>query len=170
MGDGFNAAKKIKSDYFNIHIESGVSLDRLSMKLIIPRSIKMIIKQPIASYQKNQLDGKIDLLLLAVSEIMDIGVSNFNCMIKICRDGDSLSRVGQKIYGRNIKVGGFYVAETNTLYVDAESVSIHILGHELSHAIQAHYFVVPPPPKIQEVLAGYVEFQLRKYMRNLPSR
>jgi hypothetical protein len=37
-----------------------------------------------------------------------------------------------------------------------------VLGHEIAHAIMSHYFVVLPSEKIQEVLAGFVEYQLRK--------
>lgn len=32
----------------------------------------------------------------------------------------------------------------------------------MGHALMSHYFVVQPSVKIQEVLAGYVEYQLRK--------
>ncbi|MEI8176206.1 MAG: hypothetical protein WCG78_05005, partial [Candidatus Omnitrophota bacterium] len=88
--------------------------------------------------------------------------------IKVCRDADGLSAVAEKLFGKPIKTAGFYVFAADTLYVNADSISINILGHELSHAIQSHYFVVPPPVKIQEVLAGYVEFQLRKYADRLP--
>ena len=72
------------------------------------------------------------------------------------------------LFGQEVQPGGFYVSSIDTLYVDAEYVNIHILGHELSHAIQVHYFVVPPPAKIQEILAGYVEYQFRKYTNTLP--
>ena len=60
--------------------------------------------------------------------------------------------------------------DINTIYVDSENININIFGHELSHAIQSHYFVVPTSNKMQEILAGYVEYQLRKYTNTLPRR
>ena len=50
----------------------------------------------------------------------------------------------------------------NTIYASAENFKIGVIGHEIAHAVISHYFVVQPSVKIQEVLAGYVEYQLRK--------
>jgi hypothetical protein len=38
----------------------------------------------------------------------------------------------------------------------------------MAHALISNYFVVAPPPKVQEILAGYVEYSVRKRMGNLP--
>ena len=42
---------------------------------------------------------------------------------------------------------------------------LKVLGHEIGHAVISHYFVVLPSVKVQEVLAVYVEYQLRKTER-----
>jgi len=166
--DGFQAAKKIESNYFTVLVESGVDLDTLASKIFVPPSIKAIIKKPIPSRNSYGLANQLDTLYLAISELMDIQMTEFNCKLKICKDASGLSAIANKLFGRRIQTGGFYVVAIDTLYVDAENVTINILGHELSHAIQTHYFVVPPPEKIQEILAGYVEYQLRKYTNTLP--
>ncbi len=169
--DGFQAAKIIKSHYFNIYVESGVDLENLTMMLSVPPSIKTIIRKPASFVDSYILPDQLDTLFLAVSEIMDIHLNEFNCNLKICRNTSQLSAVANTLFGMQIqKPGGFYVVAIDTLYIDAESVTINVLGHELSHAIQCHYFVVPPPEKLQEVLAGYVEYQLRKYTNTLPQR
>jgi len=46
--------------------------------------------------------------------------------------------------------------------LDLHIYSYHGRIHEIAHAVISHYFIVPPPAKIQEVLAGYVEYDLRK--------
>ncbi|MFH1868806.1 MAG: hypothetical protein ABH843_07535 [Candidatus Omnitrophota bacterium] len=167
VNDGFHAVKNISSRYFDISVENGVALQTLAMEISVPPSIKAIIKQPAPFSSSYTLQDQLDTLLLAVLEIMDIRLKNFRCKIKICKDSMSLSNVAETLFGRQIMAGGFYVVSLETLYVDAENVTINILGHELSHAVQTQYFVVPPPEKIQEVLAGYVEFQLRKYTNTL---
>jgi hypothetical protein len=166
VNDNFHAARTMKSRYFEIYIEGDVDLDNLTMILSVPSSIKAIIREPIPD--SRDLPNQLDTLFLAVSEIMDVRLSEFKCKIKICKDSSQLFNVAYSLFGREIQTGGFYVYAIDTLYVDAENVNIHILGHELSHAIQAHYFVVPPPATLQEVLAGYVEYQLRKYAYSLP--
>lgn len=166
--DGFNPARKIESRYFTIFLEEGVDLDELAGKIYVPPTIKSVItKEPVSSYGYN-LSDQLNLLFLAISEIMDLRVKKFKCTVKICKDAANLELITKRLFGKEIKVPGFYVSEINTLYIDADNINIHVLGHELSHAIQAHYFVVPPPAKIQEVLAGFVEFQLRKYTNSLP--
>jgi hypothetical protein len=44
-----------------------------------------------------------------------------------------------------------------------------MLGHEIAHAIISSFFIVPPPEKIQEVLAGYVDYSLLKKSRAIRS-
>jgi hypothetical protein len=56
------------------------------------------------------------------------------------------------------------------VYISYPEMTIGMLGHKIAHAIISHYFVVPPPAKIQEVLAGYVEYSIRKSAGTLPLR
>jgi len=167
--DGFEAAKNIESRYFNIFVENGVDTQELAARLTVPSSIAAIMREP-AAFSPNSYDvgDQVDLLFLAVSEIMDIKLTNFKCNVKICKNASSLSGVADRLFDKQLQTGGFYVVALDTLYVDAENITINILGHELSHAVQSHYFVIPPPTKIQEVLAGYVEYELRKYTNSLP--
>jgi len=165
--DGFRTARTMHSRHFDIEIESGVDLANLTMALSVPPSIRSIIRESTSFADSFTLPNELDVLYLAVSEIMDIHLGKYKLKVKICKDAESLSRVAELLYGQKVQVGGFYVLQIDTLYVDAENVTLNILGHELSHAIQCTYFVVPPPVKIQEVLAGYVEFQLRKYSDTL---
>lgn len=167
VNDGFSASKKIESKYFTIFLENGVNPSDLTTKIAVPSSIQAIIKEPVYS-SAYTLPDQMDLLFLAVKEIMDIRLRKFKIKVKVCKNASRLSSVAKKLFGKEIQTGGFYVVPIDTLYVDADNVNIHVLGHELSHAIQAHYFVIPPPTTLQEVLAGFVEFQLRKYTHSLP--
>jgi len=166
VNDGFKAARRIQSRYFDICIESGVDEDSLAMRLSVPASIRTIVRKAVST--SYDVPSQMDMLYLAVSEILDIHLTDFTCTVKICRDRKSLSRIAMNLFGQRMSAGGFYIATIDTLYVDAENVSLNILGHEMGHAIQTHYFVVPPPVKVQEVLSGYVEYQLRKYTNTLP--
>jgi len=167
--DGFNAAETLEGRYFTISVENGVDMQGLAMKVAVSPSITAIIKESVASYDSDKVADQLDLLFLAVSEIMDIRMRSFKCKVKVCKDASSLSAIALKLFDKETTAGGFYVVSLDTIYVDANSITTNVLGHELSHAVQSHYFVVPPPMKIQEVLAGYVEFQLRKYTNTLPT-
>ncbi len=161
--DGFVSAETIESRYFTIHLEDGVDKEDLAMRISPPESLRSIVRSPIVSEGFYALSDEIDILFLSIEEIMDLRPRDFKSKMKICKDSSGLSNVAFNLFGRHMQQGGFYVLQLDTLYVSAEDISIYIMGHEMSHAIQSHYFVVPTPVKIQEVLAGYVEFQLRKY-------
>jgi len=170
INDGFNAARRINSQYFDIYVEDGVSLQELSLSLIVPPAIAAIVRDPATAKEAYSLPAQLDLFFLAVSEILDIRLRDFKCKVKFCKDRESLMDVSKKLFGTSVQTAGFYISEIDTLYIDAEGIDVNILGHELSHAIQCNYFVIPPPEKIQEVLSGYVEFQLRKYTNTLPKK
>ena len=166
--DGFALEKQIKSRYFTIHIKNGVDTERLAMKVAVPPSIKAIIRSSTAGFQADRLGDQFDLLYLAVYEILETRLKQFHSDAKVCENASCLSDVAKRLFGREIKSGGFYVVALDTLYVDSDNVTLNILGHELAHAVLTKYFVVPPSERIQEVLAGYVEYQLRKYAQTLP--
>lgn len=169
--DGFIAAQEMESRYFTIYLESGVNLQQLTLNLSVPPDIKAIIIKPMPGFETFTLPNQLDLLFLAVCEIMDIHLPKFTCRIKVCKDSVSLAAVAEKLYGKPApRSGGFFVPESETIYVDAESVTLNVLGHELSHAVQCKYFIVPPPMKLQEVLSGFVEYQLRKETGTLPKK
>ena len=168
INDGFDTDRMIESRYFTIFIEDDVDLYELTASLTLPPNIKAIIRKPVTFSEYPTISDQFDISFLAVSEIMDIHLRKFGCKVKICRDSQRLSEIADRLFGTKMQTGGFYVASINTLYIDAESVDIYILGHELSHAVQCHYFVVPPPVKIQEILSGYVEYELRKYTDSMP--
>lgn len=169
--DGFESAREMDSRYFTIYLEPGVDLQQLTLNLSVPPDIKAIIRKPISDFEVFNLSNQLDLLFLAVCEIMDIRLAKFKCGIKFCKDDSSLADIAERLYGMPVpKAGGFFVPELETLYVNSESVTLNVLGHELSHAILYKYFVVPAPMKIQEVLSGFVEYQLRKETGTLPKK
>lgn len=54
----------------------------------------------------------------------------------------------------------FYSHETRTIHVAVDRVTDGVLAHEVAHALINSYFEVPPPPKVQEILAQYVDRHL----------
>ena len=166
--DGLMLSKEIKSRYFTIYLKDGVDLERLAMRMAVPSSIKAVIRTNIDGFHTENLGDQFDLLYLAVYEILEVRLKQFESSIKVCGDADCLVEVAERLFGQKVKTGGFYVVALDTLYVDSDHVTLNIAGHELAHAILTKYFVVPPSERIQEVLAGYVEYELRKYTHTLP--
>ena len=121
--------------------------------------------------QKDILARTLDGLYLEISDILGINIYSYHGTIKIFNDKSSVREIFKLYRGSpNFDEGSFYFHNKNTIYISFSDLTLGMLGHEIAHAIISHYFVVPPPPKVQEVLSGYVEYNLRKTRGLLPDR
>ncbi len=161
VDDSFSVAKKIESQYFTIYLAPGVNENDLITTLDISSTHKILAGRSLT--QPDSLSGLIDALFIWAGGVLDMQLNSYKGSIKIARDAVGLADIYRKLYGMNYNgEKGFYIVEINTLYIAAPDVTKEILGHEIGHAIISNFFVVQPPAKVQEVLAGYIEYQLRK--------
>ncbi|MDD4907518.1 MAG: hypothetical protein PHJ00_00490 [Candidatus Omnitrophica bacterium] len=159
VDDGFGAARKIESRHFTIYYAPQLDPDELARSLDIRPSEKLISG---GAYQ-NGLGGMIDILFAQACDILDMQLYSYHGTIKICRDTKQVNSIYRNLFDKDLpKSHSFYLYNTNTIYISAEHFKREVLGHEIGHAIISHYFVVSPSVKIQEVLAVFVEYQLRK--------
>ena len=157
--DGFGSARKIESRHFTIYFAPQLDPGELARSLDIRASDKLISG---GAYQSG-LGGMIDTLFTQACDILDMQLYSFHGAIKICRDTNQVNAIYRNLFDKDLpKSHSFYLYNTNTIYISAENFKREVLGHEIGHAIISHYFVVSPSVKIQEVLAVFVEYQLRK--------
>lgn len=157
--DGFGAARKIESRHFTIYYAPQLDPEALARSLDIRPSERIISG---GTYQ-NGLAGMVDTLFAQACDILDMQLYSYHGTIKICRDVKQVNSIYRSLFDKDLpKSHSFYLYNTNTIYISAENFKREVLGHEIGHAIISHYFVVSPSVKIQEVLAVFVEYQLRK--------
>ncbi len=156
--DGFGSAKKVVGKHFTVFYASSIEPASLAMKLDV-RMQDVLQTDEVAG---GSLTGMLDALFSRVCDILDMHLYSYEGTVKICANADQLSSIFERMFGRKTTAPSFYVSELNTIYVDQENFTKWVVGHEMGHAIMSHYFVVPPPEKVSEVLSGYVEYQLRK--------
>ncbi|MBM3252877.1 MAG: hypothetical protein FJZ16_01320 [Candidatus Omnitrophica bacterium] len=155
--------KKCEGKYFIIYYQPDIDILDILQKIDFGPSLHLLNKPVNGTKNLDVILSKtIDELFLEVSDILDIHMYSFKGNIKICRDLSTLNRIFDRIYNKNLNSPSFYINDINTVYISLADLKVGMLGHEMAHAIISHYFVVPPPMKVQEVLAGYVEYQLRK--------
>jgi len=166
VNDGFSAASIEDSQYFQIHFQKGTSHSQLLEKLDFIPDQEWLLN---SNFDKNisfaGLTGAIDALFIRVSSILDMYLYTFKGNIKVCQNHDQLKKIFYTLYhNQSIPDTGysFYVHELKTIYISQDHFTKAVLSHEIAHAVISHYFVVQPSIKVQEVLAGYIEFQIRK--------
>ena len=165
IDDGFGQSNA-EGNYFSIYCSSGVDSADLIQSLNIASSDKILVGKSAQQSASSaaELADTLDTLYLRVSDILDMHIYNFKGKIKICADHNQVNRVYNNLFGQDLAgyAHAFYVHELSTIYISAEHFTRLVLGHEIAHALICNYFVVPPSMKVQEVLAGYIEYQLRK--------
>jgi hypothetical protein len=163
--DGFVSARKMESRYFTIQLSPGVDEFPLIQNLGVGPEHKILAGQAIggAQFSSNSLSDILDAFFLWSCSVLDMQLYSYRGNVKVVPDESSLADIYRRLYGMERKgEKAFYVYEVNTVYVAAQNFTKEIVGHEVAHAIISNFFVVQPPEKVQEVLAGYIEYQLRK--------
>jgi hypothetical protein len=163
--DDFVAARKMDARYFSIQLAPGVEEMDLVKGLGIGPEHKVLAGQSVGSpqFSSNSLGDLLDAFFVWSCNILDMQIYSYRGNVKVVPDEAALADIYRKLYG--IERPGekaFYVYENNTVYVAAPHFVKEVVGHEIAHAIISNFFVVQPPEKVAEVLAGYIEYQLRK--------
>lgn len=165
VDDGLSFDKKIEGKYVTVYCLSGTDVTHLVQKLNIRASDKIIAGESLKSKNsyEEELAQMLDTLFIQVSDILEMHLYSLNINIKICKSDADLNDIYNRLF--NLSLGGrssFYAYDFNSIYVSEESFKPGVVGHEMSHAIISHYFVIPTPIKVQEVLSMYVEYNLRR--------
>jgi hypothetical protein len=163
--DGFGSAGLVKSEHFSVYYSPTVDASSLVRQLNISPSDELLAGKSIRrrGSAEEEFADMVDILFMRACDILDMNLYSFQGEIKICRDTSQLEQVYNNLFDKDLKGRySFYVYSLNTIYISAENFKREVLGHEIAHAVISHYFVVLPSVKVQEVLATYVEYQLRK--------
>ena len=153
----------VKGKYFSIYGYENFDIAELLGKINFSYSHRLDSRNDIfGDDPKSRLIKTIDALYLEVSDILGIHVYSFHGNINFYPNQTSLAEVFKKYFASDFPERSFYYHGHKTIYLSFSDLTLGMLGHEISHAIISHYFVVPPSPKVQEILCGYVEYSLRK--------
>ena len=91
---------------------------------------------------------RIDRLVDRVQAILDMWPKNFQIAVYLHRGPLSPNEAA------------FYEKSEKAIHVSVDYASDGVMAHEIAHASINQYFLTPPPSKIQEILAQYVDKNL----------
>ena len=165
LDDGFSSAKTVEGKYTTTYYLPEMKTSDLIQKLNTRPSDDILsgIKALNKNSKENELAASADSLLVQVSDILDMHAYSTKVIVKICNNAGELQALYRNMFAQELGPRqSFYVYDTNSIYISEDSLKREILGHEMAHAVISRYFVIPAPIKIQEVLAMYVEYNLRR--------
>ncbi len=109
----------------------------------------------------DEVKNNVDKIVERVKNVLSMYPKKLKFKIVLLSSDKDVQRTFKMAYGRNVDFIAFYSPREKTIYVSVDDMRLGVLAHEISHAVIDHYFVVPPPLKIHELLAQYVETHYR---------
>jgi len=168
---GFPQQRVIESKYFTLEFPRECELVEFAQKINVNYFLQMDIPSSDTKNFDSIISKTLDALYLEVSDILDIHIYSYHGKIKVYPNKEKLKEnVFRNYPGQKYNLPSVYIHSDNAIHISLADLTLGMLAHEIAHAIISHYFVVPPPAKVQEVLAGYVEYSIRKSAGTLPSR
>jgi len=104
--------------------------------------------------------NRVDKLVETVCSILDMHPLNLQFGITLYRTQSEIAAAYRKTGMFGHSPLAFYSHGNRTIAVVAEKITDGILAHEIAHAVLCIYFGAPPPARMQEVLAQYVDKHL----------
>ncbi len=108
----------------------------------------------------SNVKARVDEIMEKVQATLDMHPSDFKISINLYPDFESIERIFRQFSLTGNSPLAFYSHKTKTIYADVSSITDGVLAHEMAHAVINFYFKVPPPAKMQEILAQYVDLHL----------
>ena len=164
-------AETVETKYFTVSLCDGCSPSSFAQKINATGLFRLDALSKNDSDIRSVIKDGIDSLFLEVCDALDIAIKSYRGRLVVFPDIIEVSKVASgsaQIVEANLP--SIYVPSNNTIYISFKDVTAGMLAHEMAHAVISAYFVVVPPTRVQEILAGYVEYSIRKKMGSLPQR
>jgi hypothetical protein len=125
-------------------------------QIYLGRSLRSMMQKNTVTVQDEVL-AKVDLVVEKAETVLDMFPNKLHFTLILLPDSDGVSRVFYQNYHKRVNYLSFYSLSQKAIYISVDDANIHILAHEIGHAIVDHYFKVRPPYNIHELMAQFVE-------------
>ena len=102
---------------------------------------------------RNKLNNVVEKVM-AVLEMFPKKIRFTLVLLPTARD---VQRLYRENYGKEVDFIAFYSPQHKTMYLSMADVELKVIAHEIGHVVVDHFFDVPPPVKIHELLAQFAE-------------
>ena len=162
-------AETIETRYFNVSICDSCNLSSFAEKINATGLFRLDALSKNDSDIRSVIKEGIDSLFLEVCDVLNITLKSYRGSLVVYPDVVEVSKaISSSAQIIEASLPSVYIPSINTIYISFNDATAGMLAHEMAHAVISTYFVVAPPTKVQEILAGYVEYSIRKKMGSLP--
>lgn len=139
-------------------ISSVSEADRYRFTRNIGSGLSFLSESP----EKNPLLAKtrVDKIVEKVSSLLDMHPLKLHFTISLYKTHAEVAAAYKALGMLGAAPVAFYSHGSRTIVVSIDDITDRILAHEIAHAVICAYFVTPPPVRMQEILAQYVDKNL----------
>jgi hypothetical protein len=132
--------------------------DLAALTRIIGRDFSLFSEHP----EKNPLltRSRMDKLVETVMTLLDMRPENLHFSIFLLKERSDVTAAYRRLGMMGKAPPAFYNHQSESVTVSVEDVTDGMLAHEIAHAVICFHFGTPPPMKMQEILAQYVDKHL----------
>jgi hypothetical protein len=109
---------------------------------------------------EDRLKARIEIILLRVEDILGMDPKDLHVKIRIFKTRQEMNDAYAWMFNEQANFKSFYMHYFRSIYSNEQDFLDSVMAHELGHAVIDHYFSVPPPTRMAELMATYVDAQL----------
>jgi hypothetical protein len=106
---------------------------------------------------EDEVLAKTDIIVEKAETVLDMFPKNLHFTLILLPTAEDISRTYYQKYQKNVNYLSYYSISEKTVYISVDDANLHILAHEIGHAIVDHFFDVRPPYTIHELMAQFTE-------------
>jgi hypothetical protein len=117
---------------------------------------------PTSVYERNPiiLKNRADRIVYRVMLVLDMHPTDFHFNLHLFNTYRELKEVYRNKGALGKAPIAFYSHRSKAIYISLENLNDGVFAHEVAHAVINAYFGTPPPARMQEILAQYVDKHL----------
>jgi hypothetical protein len=147
---------QIKSRYVTLKYASKDLLRSFDNQIYLGSNLgSMMPKNTVTT--EDEVLAKIDLVVEKAETILNMFPNNMHFTLILEANSDDVSKVYYQLYHKKVNYLAFYSLSKKTIWISVDDANLHVLAHEIGHAVVDHYFKVRPPYNIHELMAQFVE-------------
>lgn len=151
------SAKEAKSRYITLVYSSQQQLDDFNDNVDLGRKLGQFARKKNVVTVEDEVLAKLDTIMEKAESVLDMFPNDLAIKIVLLDSIDEVAQVYKQKYGKNVDHIAYYSLSEDTIYVSVDDARLHVIAHEMGHAIVDHYFDVRPPYNIHELMAQFTE-------------
>jgi len=146
-------AFQMESRYCTITYSSNDNLRKFNNDLYMGRLRSQIRNN--GDTIQDEVAAKINFIVEKVMAVLDMFPPEMKFSIVIEPTEKEVQQDFFRLYNVKVDYIGFYSPSKNIVFYSADNIDLRIVSHEIGHVVVKHYFKVPPPQRIHELLAEF---------------